>query len=76
MNRNYERLAGLLRDDFDEGEIEQIYQVLCDMPSLNVELHVIGSLRQENDVHQRVAMPTTKNHWLPIHQNEVCNHHA
>lgn len=79
VNKNYERLAGLLRDEFTEGEIEQIYQVLCDMPRLNIELNVIGSLHDQSDVFQRIEMPTHKDRWIQVHQNEVrilCEHFA
>lgn len=47
-------------------------KVLCDMPTLEVELCVIGQIKDENDAVQRVKMPPTKNDWIQIHQNEVC----
>lgn len=70
VQNNYERLASLLRDDLNENEIEQIYQVLCDMPKLSIKLDVIGSLHGDSDVFQHVKMPPNKDHWLQIHQNE------
>lgn len=69
--QNYEKLAGPLREDFEEGQIERIFKVVCDMPTLEIELYVIGQLNDETDVLQRVKMPTTKNDWIQIHQNEV-----
>lgn len=70
--QNYEKLAAPLREDFDEGQIERIFKVLCDMPMLEIDLYVIGQLNDETDVLQRVKMPSTKDDWIQIHQNEVC----
>lgn len=42
------------------------------MPTLNVDMCVIGQLHNENDALQRVNVPMTKNDWIKIHQNEVC----
>lgn len=69
--KNYEKLAGPLREDFDEGQIERIYKVLCDMPTLNINLSVIGQLHEHNDAVQHVKMPTTKTDWISIHPNQV-----
>lgn len=69
--QNYEKLAAPLREDFDEGQIERIFKVLCDMPMLEIDLCVIGQLNDETDVLQRVKMPSTKDDWIQIHQNEV-----
>lgn len=41
---------------------------------LEVDLFVIGQLNDETDVLQRVKMPSTKDDWIQIHQNEVCGH--
>lgn len=105
--QNYEKLAGPLREDFEEGQIERIfkvtevvsvkilfikflrkndfitlflyfnliglciYQVLCDMPTLEIDLYVMGQLKDENDLLQRVKLPSTKDDWIQIHQNQV-----
>lgn len=61
-----------MREDFEEAQIERIYQVLCDMPTLDVDLCAIGQLNDETDAVQRVTVPMTKNDWIQIHQNEVC----
>lgn len=70
--QKYEKLADPLREDFDETQIERIYQVLCDMPTLDVDLCVVGALNDDSDAVQRVTVPMTKNDWIQIHQNEVC----
>lgn len=70
VQNSYERLASLLRDDLNENEIEQIYQVLCDMPKLSIKLDVIGSLHGENDVFQQIKTSPNKDQWLQVHQNE------
>lgn len=49
-----------------------ILKVLCDMPMLEIDLYVVGQLNNETDVLQRVKMPSTKDDWIQIHQNEVC----
>lgn len=41
------------------------------MPTLEIDLYVIGQLNDENDVLQRVKVPSTKDDWIKIHQNEV-----
>lgn len=69
--QKYEKLASPLREDFEEAQIERIYQVLCDMPTLDVDLCVIGQRNDETDAVQRVAVPMKKNDWMQIHQNEV-----
>lgn len=69
--RDYEKLAEPLREDFDEEQIERIYKVLCDMPTLNINMSVIGQLNEDNDAIQQVKIPTTKNDWISIHQNQV-----
>lgn len=69
--RDYEKLAGPLREDFDEGQIERIYKVLCDMPTLNINMSVIGQLHEDTDAMQHVKIPTTKDDWISIHQNQV-----
>lgn len=46
-------------------------QVICEMPTLEVDLYVIGQLKDEIDVLQRVKLPSTKDDWIQIHQNEV-----
>lgn len=70
--QKYEKLADPLREDFEEAQIERIYQVLCDMPTLDVDLCVVGQLNDGNDAVQRVTVPMKKNDWIQIHQNEVC----
>lgn len=48
-----------------------MFQVLCDMPALDIDLCVIGQLRDESDVMQKVNVPMNKDDWIQIHQNEV-----
>lgn len=70
--QKYDKLAGPLREDFEETQIERIYQVLCDMPTLDVGLCVIGQLNDDSDAVQKINVPMTKDNWIKIHQNEVC----
>lgn len=55
-----------------EEKIACISQVLCDMPMLEIDFYVVGQFNDESDVLQRVRMPSTKDDWIQIHQNEVC----
>lgn len=41
------------------------------MPMLEIDLYVVGQLNDETDVLQRVKMPSTRDDWIQIHQNEV-----
>lgn len=41
------------------------------MPTLDVELRVIGRLREKIDTVQSVKQPMTKDDWIQIHQNDV-----
>lgn len=68
---DYEKLAGPLREDFDEGQIERIYKVLCDMPTLNINMSVSGQLHEDSDAMQHVKIPATKDDWISIHLNQV-----
>lgn len=70
--QKYEKLAGPLREDFEETQIERIYQVLCDMPTLDVGLCVIGQQNDESDAVQKITVPMKKDDWIKIHQSEVC----
>lgn len=67
--RNYENLAQALRDGFDEPEIEQIYKVICDMPTVEVNLAVIAPLHEEDEKFQHFEMPPNKDVWIQVHQN-------
>lgn len=42
--QKYEKLAGPLRDDFDEGEIERIYKVYNDLHFLHTILESVVQL--------------------------------
>lgn len=41
------------------------------MPTLDVDMCVIGQLNNENDAIQRVKVPMNKNEWIKVHKNEV-----
>lgn len=41
------------------------------MPTLDVELRVIGRLNEESDAVQLANVPMQKDDWIKIHQNEV-----
>ncbi|XP_063225665.1 activating signal cointegrator 1 complex subunit 3 [Bacillus rossius redtenbacheri] len=65
--RNYEALARVLRPELDEGQIEQVHKVLCDMPVVHVELSVQGVWVDGSAPEQRrLALPQDRDDWLPL----------
>lgn len=68
--KNYELLAAPLREDFGEPEIEQIYKVLCDMPTINVGISVRGNYLDDLEIDRSVEQPQTRETWLPLHARQ------
>ncbi|KAL7033852.1 hypothetical protein ACKWTF_007745 [Chironomus riparius] len=68
--KNYEALAGPLRKEFEEPQIEQIYKVIKDLPTINIEMKIRGPLKKETEVDQLVAQPSNRNQWIQIHADE------
>lgn len=67
--KNYEALAGPLRKEFDEPQIEQIYKVIKELPTINLEMKIRGPLKNE-EVDQLVVQPANRNQWIQIHAEE------
>lgn len=67
--KNYELLAATLREDFEEPEIEKIYKVIYDLPTLNVDLALRGMF-QDSTVDRPVKQPPGPDTWLPVHANQ------
>lgn len=68
--KNYELLAGPLRKEFDESQIEQIYKVIKDLPTINVELKIRGPLKDQVQVEQLIKQPLNRSNWTQIHAEE------
>ncbi|KAG5681795.1 hypothetical protein PVAND_011203 [Polypedilum vanderplanki] len=68
--KNYEALAGPLRKEFEEPQIEQIYKVIKELPTVNVELKICGPLKDCIEVEQLVKQPLDRNSWIQIHADE------
>lgn len=68
--KNYEALAKPLRKEFEEPQIEQIYKVIKDFPTINVEMKIRGPLKDQIEIDQVVKQPLNRNSWLSIHANE------
>ncbi|GLG93341.1 Putative activating signal cointegrator 1 complex subunit 3 B [Gryllus bimaculatus] len=68
--RNYEKLANMLRSQLEEGQIEQLFQVLCDMPVLSVHLslHTVwDSAESEGDEGAQMENCKLKHGtWTPV----------
>ncbi|XP_036325635.1 activating signal cointegrator 1 complex subunit 3 [Rhagoletis pomonella] len=68
--QDYERLAGPLRDVFEEQEIEQIYRVVQAVPEISVQISIQGKYYEAMEaVRVLTTMPSTDN-WTEIHPNE------
>jgi activating signal cointegrator complex subunit 3 len=59
-----------LRKEFDEPQIEKIYQVIKDLPTINVEIKIRGRLKDQNDFEQIIKQPLVLKNWIEIHSNE------
>lgn len=63
-------MARILRDDFDEPQIESIYKVLSEMPTIHVQLSLSGPLDDEQLVSRPIAQPpNVADSWLRVHAN-------
>lgn len=71
VGRNYEALATALRGELDEPQIEQIYKVICNMPSYHIDLYVRGCFGDQLDVQKRLEKQCTKDDWMDIHTGQV-----
>lgn len=67
VGKNYEALAGPLRGELDEGQIEQIYKVLQEMPTIHIELSIKGPVANDGDLERKVKQPMERNTWMEVH---------
>ncbi|XP_059051963.1 activating signal cointegrator 1 complex subunit 3 [Achroia grisella] len=69
--KNYELLAKYMRREFEESQIEQIYRVICDLPTLNIKLSVRG-IWYDSDCEQdkRLPQPPKSDQWIPVHADQ------
>lgn len=67
---NYEALASPLRKEFTEPEIEQIYQTIRDLPSINVEIKLRGPLKDKHEVERIIKQPVNYKEWNDIHAGD------
>lgn len=68
--KSYETLAGPLRKEFTEPQIEQIYKVIKELPTINVEIRLRGPLKQEHEVERVVKQPTNHKEFYEVHSGE------
>lgn len=69
--KDYEALAGPLRREFEEAQIEQIFKTIKELPTINVEMKLRGSLREEIEITRIVNQPLNRNSWLEVHADEA-----
>lgn len=68
---DYEKLAGPLRDMFEEPEIEQIYKVIQNLPEISVNISIQGRNYEEMEDLREIPTDFKSNVWTKIHPNEV-----
>ncbi|CAF4841730.1 unnamed protein product [Pieris macdunnoughi] len=69
--RNYELLAKYLRREFEENQIDQIYKVICDLPTLDVKISIRGIWFDSDCEHdKKIHTPQHKDQWMPIHADQ------
>ncbi|XP_071445378.1 activating signal cointegrator 1 complex subunit 3 [Hetaerina americana] len=82
--RGYAALADLLRVDLDENQIEEIYQVVCDMPAPSIELSVRGwwspssktfanEIEDSEEVEEEKKFPqppSRQGQWVDVHADQ------
>lgn len=68
--KSYEALAGPLRKEFDEPQIEQIYKVIKELPTINVDIKLRGPLKEKDEVDRMIAQPGNHKTWYEVHADE------
>lgn len=68
--KNYESLAGPLRKEFEEPQIESIYKTIKDLPTINIEIKLRGPLKQEQEVDRLIKQPLDRKVWQEVHAGE------
>lgn len=68
--KNYDFIANPLRKEFNEPQIEQIYKVIKDLPSVNINIKIRGAYKDEIETERSIEQPTDRKTWTEIHANE------
>lgn len=68
--KNYELLARPLRKEFEEPQIEQIFKVIKELPTVNVEIKLRGPLKHEVEVDRLIQQPIDRKMWHEVHADE------
>nr|XP_053656826.1 activating signal cointegrator 1 complex subunit 3-like [Cherax quadricarinatus] len=72
----YERLAGMLRQELDEGQIENVFKTLQQLPMLSVSVVVRGWWdNSENQTDAKINIRTTVENrkdkdWIEVHADQ------
>lgn len=67
VGKNYEALATALRGELEESQIEQIYRVIQEMPTIHLEIHVRGQIGKSAEVDRKITQPMDRVTWTEIH---------
>lgn len=51
-------------------------QVLCDMPTINVEVTIRGQFKEQSEIGRPVMQPITKDQWLEVHADQEYTVHV
>ena len=68
--KNYEALAGPLRKEFEEPQIEQIYKVIKELPTINLEIKLRGPLKNDDEIDRLINQPCDRKLWHEVHADE------
>ncbi|XP_046420627.1 activating signal cointegrator 1 complex subunit 3 [Neodiprion fabricii] len=65
---NYSRLANALQEEFVDSEIQQIHQVIKEMPVISVELTLQGWWA-DGSTEKKIPQPAGPNCWIDVHES-------
>lgn len=63
-------LAGPLRKEFEEPQIEKIYNVIQELPTINIEIKLRGPLKDDVQADRIIKQPLDRKVWHEVHANE------
>lgn len=59
-----------MRKEFDEPQIEQIYKVIKELPTINVEIKLRGALKEKAETDRLIPQPLELKVWHEVHADE------
>lgn len=69
--KNYDLLSKSLRNEFEENQIEEIYNTLMEMPLITCQLSIKGPYKDDQRSDRPVKQPANRNTgWIEVHAEE------